>query len=318
MPHEPRGATMREATGEDGALKLAEFEQELAKARAHLEGAAEATDRDREFAEALEASSAERRQETATALSALLALGDRTIDRKGRLDRDEATILWGLVTGLADLHEARDPNSLSLVIERLEAGITDADLEHRWEVEESLTEGRQVDVEHLSASELKVFAQFLKTLGDVSILPDELRYVTLQLNASTAFEFRWEEGRYVVRPLNPRPADQQNSDPNAEDSVDNEGAVASAPSESASRSEQSRSRSTGSTSTSTTRTVQSAPAPEALLTPAEVAALFKVDPKTITRWAKAGKLSGIRTVGGHRRYRESEVEELLQRKRDAK
>ena len=44
-----------------------------------------------------------------------------------------------------------------------------------------------------------------------------------------------------------------------------------------------------------------------LLTPGEVAALFRVDPKTVTRWAKAGKLSSIRTLGGHRRYRESEV-----------
>jgi len=50
---------------------------------------------------------------------------------------------------------------------------------------------------------------------------------------------------------------------------------------------------------------------EALLTPAEVAALFRVDPKTVTRWAKAGKLSSIRTLGGHRRYRESEVRDLL-------
>jgi excisionase family DNA binding protein len=53
------------------------------------------------------------------------------------------------------------------------------------------------------------------------------------------------------------------------------------------------------------------PEPEALLTPAEVAALFRVDPKTVTRWAKAGKLSSIRTLGGHRRYRESEVKALL-------
>ena len=50
---------------------------------------------------------------------------------------------------------------------------------------------------------------------------------------------------------------------------------------------------------------------EVLLTPAEVAALFRVDPKTVTRWAKAGKLTSIRTLGGHRRYRESEVRELL-------
>jgi excisionase family DNA binding protein len=50
---------------------------------------------------------------------------------------------------------------------------------------------------------------------------------------------------------------------------------------------------------------------DALLTPAEVAAMFRVDPKTVTRWAKAGKLSSIRTLGGHRRYRESEVRGLL-------
>jgi excisionase family DNA binding protein len=52
---------------------------------------------------------------------------------------------------------------------------------------------------------------------------------------------------------------------------------------------------------------------EALLTPAEVAALFRVDPKTVTRWAKAGKLDSIRTLGGHRRYRASEVHALLDR-----
>ena len=50
---------------------------------------------------------------------------------------------------------------------------------------------------------------------------------------------------------------------------------------------------------------------ETLLTPSEVASLFRVDPKTVTRWAKAGKLSSIRTLGGHRRYREQEVRGLL-------
>ena len=50
---------------------------------------------------------------------------------------------------------------------------------------------------------------------------------------------------------------------------------------------------------------------EKLLTPAEVAAMFRVDPKTVTRWAKAGKLTAIRTLGGHRRYLESEVSKLL-------
>ena len=52
-------------------------------------------------------------------------------------------------------------------------------------------------------------------------------------------------------------------------------------------------------------------AQENLLTPAEVATLFRVDPKTVTRWAKAGKLTSIRTLGGHRRYKESEVKALL-------
>lgn len=44
-----------------------------------------------------------------------------------------------------------------------------------------------------------------------------------------------------------------------------------------------------------------------LLTPAEVARLFRVDPKTVTRWAQAGKLSSIRTLGGHRRFDRDEV-----------
>lgn len=51
---------------------------------------------------------------------------------------------------------------------------------------------------------------------------------------------------------------------------------------------------------------------EPLLTPAEVAAMFRVDPKTVTRWAKAGKLSSVRTLGGHRRYLASEVRALLE------
>ncbi|ASK66498.1 MerR family DNA-binding transcriptional regulator [Brachybacterium avium] len=48
-----------------------------------------------------------------------------------------------------------------------------------------------------------------------------------------------------------------------------------------------------------------------LLTPAEVAKMFHVDPKTVTRWAQAGKLTYMRTLGGHRRYRRDEVVELL-------
>jgi excisionase family DNA binding protein len=52
--------------------------------------------------------------------------------------------------------------------------------------------------------------------------------------------------------------------------------------------------------------------PETLLTPSEVATLFRVDPKTVTRWAQAGKVPSIRTLGGHRRYRESDVRALLE------
>ena len=53
-----------------------------------------------------------------------------------------------------------------------------------------------------------------------------------------------------------------------------------------------------------------------LLTPAEVAVLFRVDPKTVTRWAKRGKLTSLRTVGGHRRYSEDEVRLLLKFERE--
>lgn len=52
--------------------------------------------------------------------------------------------------------------------------------------------------------------------------------------------------------------------------------------------------------------------PEALLTPSEVAALFRVNPKTVTRWARAGKLNAIRTLGGHRRFKASEIRACLE------
>lgn len=50
---------------------------------------------------------------------------------------------------------------------------------------------------------------------------------------------------------------------------------------------------------------------ERLLTPGEVAEMFRVDPKTVTRWASAGRIGSIRTPGGHRRFKESEVKSLL-------
>jgi excisionase family DNA binding protein len=48
-----------------------------------------------------------------------------------------------------------------------------------------------------------------------------------------------------------------------------------------------------------------------LLTPAEVAAMFRVNPKTVTRWARAGKISAVRTLGGHRRFRADEIRRFL-------
>jgi excisionase family DNA binding protein len=58
--------------------------------------------------------------------------------------------------------------------------------------------------------------------------------------------------------------------------------------------------------------VSSTEEPEELLTPAEVAAMFRVNPKTVTRWARAGKISAIRTLGGHRRFRASEIRKFLE------
>lgn len=57
--------------------------------------------------------------------------------------------------------------------------------------------------------------------------------------------------------------------------------------------------------------MENSPSPERLLTPGEVAQMFRVDPKTVTRWASSGKIGSIKTPGGHRRFRESEVRGLL-------
>ena len=47
------------------------------------------------------------------------------------------------------------------------------------------------------------------------------------------------------------------------------------------------------------------------LRPAEVAELLSVSPKTVSRWAKEGKLPFMRTLGGHRRYPEAKIRELV-------
>ena len=52
---------------------------------------------------------------------------------------------------------------------------------------------------------------------------------------------------------------------------------------------------------------------ERFLAPSEAADLFGVDPKTLARWEKEGKLSAMRTSGGHRRYRYSDLQQAMHR-----
>lgn len=47
--------------------------------------------------------------------------------------------------------------------------------------------------------------------------------------------------------------------------------------------------------------------PGRLLLPWEVAQVYRVDPKTVTRWAMDGKMASIKTIGGHRRFKVSVV-----------
>ena len=57
-----------------------------------------------------------------------------------------------------------------------------------------------------------------------------------------------------------------------------------------------------------------APASKATyLLPSEVAEVLLVSPKTVTRWAKEGKLASRRTLGGHRRYARADIESLAER-----
>lgn len=48
-----------------------------------------------------------------------------------------------------------------------------------------------------------------------------------------------------------------------------------------------------------------------LLKPGEVASLFRVDPKTVGRWALGRRIGSLKTPGGHRRYDADEVEALI-------
>jgi excisionase family DNA binding protein len=51
--------------------------------------------------------------------------------------------------------------------------------------------------------------------------------------------------------------------------------------------------------------------PEELMTPSQVAAMFRVNSKTVARWARTGRISCVKTPGGHRRFRASDVRDLL-------
>jgi excisionase family DNA binding protein len=61
---------------------------------------------------------------------------------------------------------------------------------------------------------------------------------------------------------------------------------------------------------------ESSPTPAAergYLRAAEAAALLRVSPKTISRWAREGKLGHVVTLGGHRRFRRADIEALADR-----
>ena len=50
---------------------------------------------------------------------------------------------------------------------------------------------------------------------------------------------------------------------------------------------------------------------DAFLLAGEVGLLFRVDPKTVARWAAANKIPHIRTIGGHTRYHHGTMKALL-------
>jgi excisionase family DNA binding protein len=55
---------------------------------------------------------------------------------------------------------------------------------------------------------------------------------------------------------------------------------------------------------------KAAPDPPSYLLAAEVADILHVSPKTVSRWAKEGKLPFLKTLGGHRRYPATEIRQL--------
>jgi excisionase family DNA binding protein len=57
------------------------------------------------------------------------------------------------------------------------------------------------------------------------------------------------------------------------------------------------------------------PPADRILLPHEVAKIFRVDPKTVTRWAASGKIPTIQLPGGHYRYLLSDIEAILKTRR---
>jgi excisionase family DNA binding protein len=51
---------------------------------------------------------------------------------------------------------------------------------------------------------------------------------------------------------------------------------------------------------------------ERYLRTSEVAHLLHVSPKTVSRWAKEGRLPHLSTLGGHRRFPASEIERMIE------
>ena len=49
------------------------------------------------------------------------------------------------------------------------------------------------------------------------------------------------------------------------------------------------------------------------LSPSQVASVLHVTPKTVSRWASQGRLPCLVTLGGHRRFRAEDVENILRR-----
>lgn len=47
------------------------------------------------------------------------------------------------------------------------------------------------------------------------------------------------------------------------------------------------------------------------LTASQAAQILQVSPKTVSRWAKEGRLPFMRTLGGHRRFPDVEIRQIL-------